>query len=113
MSDEQESEPCDVHGWRDCKRCRNRNPVSDWASAQREITRLNDELRTVQVELDRLRVQLAEIGETREAIQFRACQSPDGPLIDWTDLVVGQSMMIAPWPDSAGRVRLDFRQAQP
>jgi ribosomal protein S27E len=51
----------------------------------------------------------AELGKTG-TLQFRACQSPNGPLIDWQDVVAGESAMIIPWPDSAGRIRVDFRK---
>jgi hypothetical protein len=49
-----EEEPCDVHGWRDCKRCRNRSPAYDLDSAHREIARLNAELKDLRTRVTEL-----------------------------------------------------------
>lgn len=40
--------------------------------------------------------------------QFRICQSPHGVLVDWTDAIDGDMRFVGD-PDSAGRVRIEFR----
>lgn len=58
-----------------------------------------------EAERDQARAQLAANGH----VQFRICQSPDGPLVDWKGVVVGEYTGFQPWRGSAGRIRLEFR----
>lgn len=41
--------------------------------------------------------------------EWRAHQSPDGPLTEWQPVAEG-CHFITPHPDSAGRIRIDFRE---
>lgn len=79
LADHEESEPCDAHGWRQCKRCANR--VNDWdnETGRREIARLNDELRTARAEVDRLREQLqsATVLPERDASGWTAAENAE------------------------------------
>jgi hypothetical protein len=76
---------------------------------QDDLIAENCDLRTraeeAEAERDQARAQLATNGH----VQFRICQSPDGPLVDWKGVVVGEYTGFHPWRGSVGRIRLEFR----
>lgn len=65
---------------------------------------------TPQITAENLKSDHDDAGQQAMTTQLRICQSPDGVIVDWKDVILGDYTMFHGWPDSAGRIRLEFRE---